>query len=144
MAVVILLCRRSAQKIVAHSTTLVVTPRTSLEKIPYESESYDEVAVWVIWCGVEFVFACPSGIEMFGFQKDAALADSGIDEEIEIGETSDFLFVLYKKIRYDRVVTVGVVFREIVECDSGLQIERLGEEIIRKIECVARDHFWYV
>ena len=77
----------------------MVTPsKKLLEEIPYESESDDEIAVWVIGCGIEGVFASPSGIEMFGFEEDAALADSGIDKEIEIGEITDFGLVLHEEI----------------------------------------------
>ena len=81
---------------------------------------------------------------MFGFEEDAALANSGIDKEIEIGKVTDFLLVLHEEIRHDWIVTVGVVFREVVEGYSGLQIERFGEEVIGKIECVAGNNFWNV
>ena len=81
---------------------------------------------------------------MFGFEEDAALANSGVDKEIEIGKITDFLLVLYEEIRHDWIVTVGVVFREVVEGYSGLQIERFGEEVIGKIECVAGNNFRHV
>ena len=81
---------------------------------------------------------------MFGFEEDAALFDSGVDEEIEIGKVADFLSVLREEIGYYWIVSVGVILRKVVECDAGLQIECFGEEVIGKIECVARDDFGYV
>jgi len=69
-----------------------------LEEIPDESESYDKIAVRIIGCGIEPAVRGPSRVEMFGFEKDAALADSGIDKEIAVGEITNLLVVLHKEI----------------------------------------------
>ena len=70
---------------------------------------------------------------MFGLHEDAALAYAGIDKEVHVREITDFLVVLCEEIRNHGVVSVRIILREIIERDAGLQIERFGEEIVRKV-----------
>ena len=79
----------TAQKIVAESPTLVVTPqsfklikRTLLKEIPHQTESDHKITIRVIGCGIEFVSARHRRIEMFCLEENSSLPNSGVDEEI--------------------------------------------------------------
>jgi hypothetical protein len=121
------------KKASAESLTLVVTPKNLLKEIPYQSEAHDKVAVGIIGCGVEGIATAPCGIEMFGFEENATLAYTSIDKEIEVGEISNFLFVLREEIGYHWIVAIGVVFCKVIIGNTRLQIERSSEEITGEI-----------
>ena len=76
---------------------------------------------------------------MFGLNEDAASSDAGVDEEIEHGKGAYFLILLYKKLTDDGIVIVSVVLCEVIENDSGLQIQCAFEKIIVVIQCIPGD-----
>jgi hypothetical protein len=55
-----------------------------LKEIPNQSEADYEISIRIIWSGVKVVFGSKCGIEMLGFYKNSSLADSSVDEEIEV------------------------------------------------------------
>ena len=79
----------TAQKIVAKSPTLVVTPQyfkqnksALLKEIPHQTEADHKITIRVTGCGIEFVSARHRRIEMFCLEENPCLPDSRVDKEI--------------------------------------------------------------
>lgn len=114
-----------------------------LEEIPHQSEANHEIAIRIIGCGIEIITG-HSGIEMFRFEKNSGLANSGVNKEIDHWKIAYFSLILNKCFGGYRIIIVGVVFCKIVECKAGLEIQCFFEEIIGKVKRVSGDDLRHV
>jgi hypothetical protein len=110
-----------------------------LEECPHQSETNKEIAVGIARRGIIGIGASPGRVEMFGFYENSGLADAPVDEEIEIRIIAYFFLVLREELGYDGIIIVREVFCEIIEGDTGLQVERFFEKVVGKVQGVSGD-----